>query len=147
MNLSNPVNARFHFYRRNRRLSTCSPATGTAFLGLSLIPCSFFKDRLPRWQYQTISLGTLFIIEFMSIVKGKVCFVTIFRDSHFQGAVLHEQTAIIAACSIMSRAKKHHFHQSAIYCSCSQQYFNFALAFIILTNLLFFAYIELLQYN
>ena len=75
MNLSNPVNARFRFYRRNRRLSTCSPATGTAFLGLSLIPCSFFKDRLPSWQYQTISLGTLFIIEFMSIVKGKVCFV------------------------------------------------------------------------
>ena len=107
MNLSNPVNARFRFYRRNRRLSTCSPATGTAFLGLSLIPCSFFKDRLPSWQYQTISLGTLFIIEFMSIVKGKVCFVTIFRDSYFQGAVLHEQTAIIAACSIMSRAKKH----------------------------------------
>jgi hypothetical protein len=107
MNLSNPVNARFRFYRRNRRLSTCSPATGTAFLGLSLIPCSFFKDRLPSWQYQTISLGTLFIIEFMSIVKGKVCFLTIFRDSFFQGAVLHEQTAIIAACSIMSRAKNH----------------------------------------
>jgi hypothetical protein len=43
----------------------------------------------------------------MSIVKGKACFLTIFRDSYFQGAVLHEQTAIIAACSIMSRAKNH----------------------------------------
>jgi hypothetical protein len=74
---------------------------------LSLIPCSFFKDQAPSWQYQTISLGTLFINDFMMIVKGKVCFLTNFRDSYFQGAVLHEQTAIIAACSIMSRAKKH----------------------------------------
>jgi hypothetical protein len=84
----------------------------------------------------------------MSIVKGKVCFLTIFRDSYFQGAVLHEQTEIIAACSIMSRAKTIQFPSICeLPFFLRSNIFNFAIAFTILTNLLFIAYIELLQFN